>query len=240
MGNPISHPKPKQLNIHHIYECFNASVTRLDCGKKCAVYNEHGIPFCCDTGHIIPSAYLEEWAYLEASTDLWHHWQAETTAETLRLQTQTPPNQVLIECQGHRYCQRNFRSLSCRAFPFFPYIDQAGNFIGVSYYWQYRELCWVINHLEEVTSEFLAEFIHTYDLIFSECPQELDQFKYHSRVMRQVYGRRHQPIPVLHRDGRMVAVHTRTGAISPLKPGELPKFGPYEIAARLPFPDELI
>lgn len=238
MATPNTSPHPRKLNIPTLYARFESPILQLDCGTKCAVYNEHGVPFCCDSKHILPSAYLEEWAYLNAATDLWHLWQTDLIEESARLEAVTPPNQVLIECLGHKHCQRDFRALTCRAFPFFPYIDQAGKFTGLSYYWQYRELCWVINHLEAVTPEFQKEFIQVYDLIFSESVAELDQFQYHSRIMRQVFGKRHESIPLLHRDGQLVLVNTRTGSLTPLNPLELPKYGPYEIADRLRFPTD--
>ena len=103
-----------------IYANFEAPITAFDCGRKCAPYNEYGVPFCCDTDHAIPTAYLLEWVYLEPNTDLWHLWEDDDPDETARLRAETPDGQVLIECLGHQLCQRGFRSITCRAFPFLP------------------------------------------------------------------------------------------------------------------------
>jgi len=62
-------------NFSDFYSNFDAPITALDCGKKCAPYNEYGVPFCCDIDHAIPTAYLPEWDYLELNTDLWHLWE---------------------------------------------------------------------------------------------------------------------------------------------------------------------
>jgi hypothetical protein len=71
--------------IAALYARFQAPVATLDCGQKCAPYNEHGVPFCCDTGHTVPTAYLGEWEYLQENTDLWHLWSAADLQETARL-----------------------------------------------------------------------------------------------------------------------------------------------------------
>lgn len=239
MTSPKTNHFLSASDIFDLYNRFDVPIMALDCGMKCAPYNENCVPFCCDTRHAVPTAYHEEWAYLSQNTDLWHLWHAETPEETVRLQAATPPNQVLIECQGYLHCQRNFRSVTCRAFPFFPYVDRLGNFIGLAYYWQYEDRCWVINHLEEVTPAYIQAFVQSYDQLFQAMPQEMDQFRYHSRIMRQVFGRRKQAIPLLHRDGTLVAVNTQTGQLSPINPDDLPKAGPYEVADTLRFPDEL-
>ncbi len=227
------------IDFAHFYANFDAPITALDCGKKCAPYNEYGIPFCCDTGHAIPSAYQSEWVFLEPNTDLWHPWESDDPGETERLQAETPAGQILIECLGHQLCQRGFRSITCRAFPFFPYITLQREFIGLSYYWEYEERCWVINHLETVTPAYVQQFIRAYDLLFENIPDELENFRYHAIIMRRIFGRKKRTIPLLHRDGRAFAVTPRNGTLEPIDPAQLPKYGPYELAALMPFPDEV-
>ncbi len=221
-----------------LYARFQAPISVFDCGEKCAPYNEYGAPFCCDSSHAVPTAYQAEWDYLQSSTGLWHLWDADDPAETARLRAETPNGQVLIECLGHALCQRDFRSITCRAFPFFPYITRKGEFIGLSYYWQYEDRCWVISNLHTVTLEYRAQFIAVYDHIFGCMPQELANFRYHSTVMRRVFGRRKRAIPVLHRNGNVYKITPRNGRMRRVNAESLPKFGPYKIAAMMPFPDE--
>ena len=222
-----------------LYAKFEAPISQFDCGKKCAPYNEYGVPFCCDTGHAIPTAYQLEWIYLAQHTDLWHLWEDDDPVETERLRADTPNDQVLIECLGHEFCQRNYRSITCRAFPFFPYVTKDGEFIGLSYYWDYEDRCWIINHLQVVTPEYVREFVATYDHIFDNSPGELENFRYHSTVMRRVFGRKKRRIPLLHRDGKVYEVTTNNGSLTLIDPASLPKFGDYAIAAEMPFPDEI-
>jgi hypothetical protein len=228
-----------RVDFATLYAQFRSPIAELDCGRKCAPYNENGVPFCCDTSHTIPSAYPEEWQYLQTSTDLWHAWQSEDDNETNRLQSMAPSGHTLIACLGHELCQRNFRSISCRAFPFYPYISEIGEFIGLTYYWEYEDRCWVISNLEVVRPEYRQEFIAAYDEIFVKLPDEWENFCYHSSYMRKTFANRRRAIPLLHRDGDNYSVSPISGNFRRLVRRKFPKFGVYQIAARLPFPDEL-
>lgn len=230
-----------------IYKNFNAPITALDCGKRCAPYNVGGKPFCCDICHAVPTAYDNEWVYLEPNTDLWHPWKAESCVDSAEeaeqeydsLKKETPDNMVLLECMGPDACQRNYRTLTCRQFPFFPYINLMGEFLGMSYYWTYEETCWVISNLQVVTEEYLQEFIQTFELIFSRMPEELETYQYHSTYMRDEFNKMQRKLPLLHRDGTFYHINARTERLRQLKTNKLPKFGPYKIMAEMPFPDEI-
>ena len=223
-----------------LYARFQAPIAALNCGDKCAPHNERGVPFCCDTRHAVPAAYSAEWEYLQENTDLWQLWSAEDPAETERLRNQVPNGQVLIACLGHSFCQRNFRSLTCRSFPFFPYLTREREFVGLSYYWEYEDRCWVISNLQVVSREYRAEFIAAYDKLFEMLPEERENYHHHSTVMRRIFGRRQRAIPLLHRNGHAYKITPRNGRMRRVSMTRLPKFGPYKIAADLPFPDEVI
>jgi hypothetical protein len=223
-----------------LYARFQAPIAALNCGDRCAPYNERGVPFCCDTRHAVPTAYQAEWEYLQENTDLWHAWQAEDPDETRRLQSETPPGQTLIACQGHLCCQRNFRSITCRSFPFFPYLDQEGKFLGLSYYWEYEDRCWVISNLQVVTTEYREQFIAAYETLFEQIPEERETFHHHGSEMRRIFARRGRAIPLLHRNGGFYKISPGNGRLRRVAAESLPKFGPYRIAADLPFADEIL
>lgn len=227
------------IDYQLLYSLFNSPLQALDCGERCSPHNAGGQPFCCDTRHAVPSAYLAEWDYLCTHTALWHLWQPAQPAEYHQLANQAPEGQVLIECQGAAYCQRAYRAVTCRSFPFFPYLTKAGEFSGLSYYWQYEDRCWVISHLHLITQEYLNEFVATYETLFSQMPAELSNFRYHSMVMRRIFGRQHRAIPLFHRNGAWYKVTPRNGRMRRVAPDQLPLFGPYKIAAQLPFKDEV-
>lgn len=226
------------IEFSALYARFHQPFSAVDCGRKCAPYNQHAVPFCCDTRHAVPSAYHQEWEYLQSHTDLWHPWQATHKEETDRLKAQTPLGQVLIACQGHLFCQRHFRALTCRAFPFFPYLTRETEFIGLTYYWEYEDRCWVISHLDQVSTAYIHEFVSAYETIFQAYPQEKEAFRYHSGVMRRSFSRRKRTIPLLHRNGWAYKVSPTSGRKRRVPVQSFPRYGPYKIAARLSFPDE--
>lgn len=234
MAEPLS-----PADFARLYAAFDAPIAAFDCGAKCAPHNEGGVPFCCDPRHAVPTAYRAEWAYLQQHTDLWRPWQAEDPRETARLQAETPPYQVLLVCKGAAFCQRNFRTLTCRAFPFFPYLTCQGEFIGLAYYWQYEDRCWLLSNLHVVTPTFREQFVRAFDTLFDRYPEERENFRYHSIVMRRVFGRQKREIPLLHREGGWYLVRPRDGRLQPVDPRRLPKHGVYALTAALPFPDEI-
>jgi hypothetical protein len=228
----------KQVGFPALHANFRSPIAEFDCGKKCAPYNENGVPFCCDTNHAVPTAYSEEWDYLQVSTDLWHAWEPEDSQEKERLRSETPDGQILVACLGHDLCQRGFRTLSCRSFPFFPYILEGGEFAGLSYYWEFEDRCWVISNLQVVHPKYRQEFILAYESIFERIPEERENYLYHSQEMRQSFAKRRRAIPLLHKNGESYKVSPSSGKMRRTSLEKMPKFGPYKIAAGLPFPGE--
>jgi hypothetical protein len=221
-----------------LYSRFEPPIAALDCGERCAPHNERGVPFCCDLAHAVPTAYQAEWNHLQAQTTMWRPWQGRTAKETAQILAQVPDGQIPIACMGHTLCQRTYRSITCRSFPFFPYISRSREFIGMSYYWDYEDRCWVISNLNAVTLEYRSSFIAVYDELFERMPDEREAFRRFSSTMRRAFAQRGRAIPLLHRNGRAYKVTPRNGRLRRVDPAELPAFGPYQIARELPFPDE--
>jgi hypothetical protein len=143
------------LDIRSLYDAFDTPVTEFDCGQKCAPFNSNGKPFCCDICHAVPVAYKQEWEYLQPRTDLWHLWHGDECpgdpADPAKLAEETPGHLLLLACKGPALCQRQYRSTSCRQFPFFPYVTEDYRFIGLAYEWEFENTCWVISHLDSVS-----------------------------------------------------------------------------------------
>lgn len=219
-------------DIHALYNEFNSSIVEFDCGKKCAPHNPSGKPFCCDICHAVPAAYKSEWNYFEQSTALWHEWHGDecddtTPQDVARLKADTPENMVLLACLGPNRCQRDFRALSCRQFPFFPYVTSGYRFIGLAYEWQFEATCWVISNLSRVTQKYRQEFIQTYDRLFALFQDEFDHYAYHSELMRREFGRRKKRFPLLHRNGNEYLVSAASERLSRVDSTSLPRFGYY-------------
>ncbi|MBN1231006.1 MAG: hypothetical protein JXA19_03970 [Anaerolineales bacterium] len=230
-----------------LYDEFDASITTLDCGKRCAPYNEHGVPFCCDIEHAVPAVYDSEWDYLKSHTDLWHLWTCndpelspeEQVEEYERLKEETPEGMVLVECLGAPLCQRGYRSLTCRQFPFFPYIDSQGNILGLSYYWEYEDVCWVISNLDKVSPVYIQQMMKSFELVFKRLPNEFDNYQYHSEKMRDEFNKLGRAIPLLHRNGFPYKITTHNERMRRIPLESLPRFGDYKVPEELTFPDEV-
>lgn len=219
------------LDIRSLYDAFDTPVTDFDCGLKCAPFNPGGKPFCCDICHAVPVAYRQEWDYLRQHTDLWHDWRGDECPSDLtdpaQLHEETPEHLVLLACRGPAYCQRQYRSTSCRQFPFFPYVTEDYRFIGLAYEWEFESKCWVISHLGSVTDAYRREFVRFYDDIFCLWPDEFESYAALSEDMRAAFKEQKRRIPILHRNGGLYLLSPGNERLTLGSFASLRKFGPY-------------
>ena len=221
-----------QLDFRKIYAKFNASVTSIDCGTMCAPHNPNGKPFCCDICEAVPAAYKIEWDYLKNNTDLWHIWRGDeceaAPEDPSGLRSTTVKHQTLVACLGPAHCQRDFRAVSCRQFPFFPYVTADYRFLGLTYEWHFERTCWVISHLNLVTSAFHAEFISFFDELFALWQDEFESYAVMSSQMRNHFIKSGRRIPLLHRNGGYYLLSPGSERIAKTDPEKFKKFGPYK------------
>lgn len=221
-----------QLDIRRLYDGFNRPVTAFDCGQKCAPYNASGKPFCCDICHAVPVGYRQEWDYIRAQTDLWHEWQGTECitdpTDPAELREQTPEHMILLACKGPAACQRSFRAVSCRQFPFFPYITSDYRFIGLAYEWSFEPVCWVISHLASVSAEYRQEFVQTYDYLLANWQDELESYAITSEDMRSAFAAQKRRIPILHRNGGYYLLSPGSERLRKADPAQFRRFGPYQ------------
>ena len=219
------------MNFDKLYHSLQAPISDLDCGQKCAPFNANGIPFCCDICQAIPAAYKSEWEYLQKRTDLWHLWKKEECQSTEDGQEQAiedlPDNMLLLACKGVQHCQRNYRAISCRQFPFFPYVSEDFRFIGLAYEWEFENQCWVISHLEQVSDAYRQEFVHTFDEIFNLWPEEMESYAIKSEEIRAEFFHRKHRIPILHRNGKNYLLSPGSENLRMTTMSKFRKFSPY-------------
>jgi hypothetical protein len=225
--------------FQEMYELFTVPITDLDCGERCGPYNDHGVPFCCDIQHTIPAALQEEWDFLRPRTDLWQPWKGGSSAETQDLIDELQEGHVLLVCQGYQYCQRPYRTLSCRAFPFFPYLNQTGELLGLSYYRDYREECWVISNLNLVSARFVEEFNIGFRRLFEVYPGLEEGYRKYSGLVRDQTRVAGEKIVLLQPGKRTFLLEPVSEYLEEIDPGSLSSYGPYQIMKDMPFPDEL-
>lgn len=228
---PKFHLQSPLANIRALYDRFDAPVTPLDCGQKCAPHNPSGKPFCCDICHAVPAAYRQEWEYLQPNTDLWRAWRGDECPagpNNQLLQAEAPQEMVLLACLGPQACQRPFRALSCRQFPFFPYVTSDYRFVGLAYEWEFEPVCWVISNLKEVTGEYRRQFIETHDHLFALEQDIFENYAYHSERMRAHFAQKRRRIPLLHRNGGCYLVSPVSERMTRVGAEKMPKFGFYQ------------
>ncbi len=196
------------LSIARLYADFDLPVVAdVDCGQMCAPNNPHGKPFCCDICHAVPVAYPEEWDYLHPRTDLWHVWRGDecdstTPQEIADLRAQLPDDSLYLACLGPARCVRPYRALSCREFPFFPYVTADYRFVGLSIEWEFEQVCWVLQNLGQVSAAYRQAFVATFDAIFAARDDIFESYAAISEQMRAEFARRRRRIPILHRNGK--------------------------------------
>jgi hypothetical protein len=117
--------------------------------------------------------------------------------------------------------------LSCRQFPFFPYITSTDRFIGLAYDWEFEESCWVISNLGAVSQAYRDEFVRVYDQLLFTIPGEFEGYAIQSDQMRLRFAGRGRRIPLLHRNGRNYLVSPRSERMQRVRPESLPKYGVY-------------
>lgn len=197
LGKPELQPPPL-MNIPNLYSGFDSPICDIDCGEMCRVNNPRNLPFCCDFSMAVPVLFQTEWDHLETVTTLWFPPIDPKTVEHL----EAPRGMVLRQCLGAPLCQREFRSLSCRQFPFFPYVSSDYEFLGLAFEWEFKDKCWLIDNAAQVTSRYRAEFIQTYNQMFIHYQDVFDNYYYHSELCREQYQRNGERVLVLHRNGK--------------------------------------
>ncbi len=215
----------KPAHFREIHRDFEAPISRYDCGRHCAPLNG-GEPVCCTTGHAIPVVDRAEWTLLKSQTDLWHKFKP-FDAASRQVVDDLHANCTAIECKGAAHCERENRTLACRAFPFFPYINREGDLIGLSYYWTFEDRCWVLSNLQVVERKYVREFVQAYERLFAADEEEYAVNRDHSATMRRVFSRWNRPIPVIGRDGGYFKVLPHGGGLEKAKVSEFGAHGPY-------------
>ena len=184
-----------EKDIEFIYRNFDSTPTSFDCGKVCAPKNE-GIPFCCDSGWLLPVMYKREFAYLKEKTNLWKRFRPKTKHEK-NIVEETDKETVFGECLGHERCDRRYRSVSCRIFPFEPYLDLEGNLLGIVFNYTLGNKCPLVDKPKLISKKFISDQIRMWNYIFKKELSERDVYRDQSIQIRRYLSRKRKPIYIL-------------------------------------------
>jgi hypothetical protein len=197
-------------DIATLYAAFDTPVVPFDCGALCAPNNPRGVPFCCDLHWAVPAVFHHEWDYLRDHTDLWHEWtpaeSGVTPAEAVELYEDTPDHMRLLACQGAPHCQRGYRSLSCRQFPFNPYLTSEMDFIGLVHEERFVAECWVLQHLDQVSEAYVRQFVDLFERLLADWPAEMESYYLASQAKRDSYEELGKTITLLHHEGGIMYI----------------------------------
>lgn len=208
-----------------VFDRFQSTVSRYDCGKFCAPLN-NGEPVCCSTDNAIPIVEKTEFDLLRSRTDLWRLYKP-TDYVSRQIVKELHKSCTAIECKGARFCERDNRTMACRAFPFYPYFTRQGVLVGLATYWGFEDRCWLISNMQVVERDFVQEFVAAYEYIFARDPEELKAMKSQSAYHRRTFTRRNEAIALIGRDGGFFKVLPRSGKIVPWTAEKLPQYGAY-------------
>ncbi|MFQ6092509.1 MAG: hypothetical protein ACE5OR_07500 [bacterium] len=181
-----------EKDFAYIYRHYDSTPLRYDCGRLCAPKNE-GIPSCCDTVRLIPVMYKREFKYLQKRTGLWKRFRPKTKHEK-RLVAETDKGTVFGKCLGPERCDRRYRSISCRIFPFEPYLDLEGNLLGLVYNYRLGNKCPLVDKPQLISKKFVSDQIKMWKYIFKKEPSERDVYRDESIQVRRYLSRKKKPI----------------------------------------------
>ena len=168
---------------------------------------------CCSTKHAVPVVDKAKFKFLKSRTDLWHTFKPYDAA-TREIVDELHHTCAAIECKGARHCERDNRSVACRAFPFYPYITREGDFVGLGTYWTYEDRCWLMSNMKVVEREIVQEFVAAYEYIFSRDRGGIRDHEGAFRLPPPGVQPARQAIPLIGREGGYLQVLPRSVDVS--------------------------
>jgi len=187
--------KPCDTNWAALYRRFTAPMCSFDCGSLCAEDNG-GIPACCNNDACAPIIYRDELRWLRSRTNVWRKRPARTD-EDRREDAGIEKYIVYATCRGVTQCSRTYRSLTCRFFPFEPYIERSGRFAGLTYVYRCADTCPIIrDDVHQVHQRYVNQSIRVWEAVFDAYPSEHELYQDESRKLRRSFTRKLRPIRV--------------------------------------------
>ena len=216
----------KEVNFKHLYKNFSTSLSKYDCGQFCAPLN-NGEPVCCSVKHAVPVMEKTEFKELQSRSDLWRRFLPKDATDR-KIVKELPKSCMAAICKGAKHCERDNRSLACRAFPFYPYLDKENNILGLATYWIFEDRCWVISNMAIVERDFIHEFISSYKYIMDCDPSELETFRWQSAQHRRIFSRWNRSIYLIASEGGFLKILPKGKGQEKVSFTDLPRFDPYK------------
>ncbi|MEJ2448799.1 MAG: hypothetical protein P8Y37_12790, partial [Anaerolineales bacterium] len=139
----------------------------------------------------------------------------------------------------YQKCKRPYRTLTCRAFPFYPYLSSQGVFSGLAYYSDFRKDCWIISNLSVVSRQYKAAFQKTFEKLFVLFPESRINYQDYSQYVRDQAALRDESVVVLDFETGVRLIDPDTEDTASVDFADLDAYGPFAVTRELPFPDEI-
>jgi hypothetical protein len=179
----IRQKDPGSINWQALYKSFSAQVCSVNCGALCAPFNR-GIPYCCKHRYQEPILFTGELAWLKTQTALWKHKPLNTRAHR-RSAAAIEDYIKYAHCKGIEQCERKYRSLACRFFPFEPYFESGKKFAGLVFMYRAAKRCPLIDHPTiRINQRYINQAIQVWKKIFAAYPREMELYIHNSRGLR--------------------------------------------------------
>lgn len=187
--------EPFSVDWERVYNGFTANITDFDCGRLCAPANG-GVPACCVNETHQPVLFREELRWLRTKTALWRKRRA-CTPRHKKMDAEIEEYICYADCRGIAHCRRRFRSLTCRFFPFEPYFDERGEFVGLTWMYRAREGCALIGTSpRRINPRYIEQSLAVWKALFEAFPGEVECYVDVSRKLRRQYLRSGDPITI--------------------------------------------
>ncbi|MCC6782724.1 MAG: hypothetical protein IT457_07750 [Planctomycetes bacterium] len=216
--------------IAELHALLTAPVTSFDCGTLCAPGNG-GVPVCCQNHTIMPVLYAAEFALLERRSRMWTRYVPQNEGER-ELAAELRPCELFATCKGAAHCEREHRALSCRTFPFEPYLAHDDTLCGLVFAWDLAALCPLIGSGHRIEPRFLEQTLTAFTKLFAWAPDELELWRGNSRTLRRSFARSAARISVYRPDGVFAFPTARRTWRDEVRDGRLPGPWPGADAAR--------
>jgi hypothetical protein len=198
----------RHQDIREFYALLGEEIADFDCGAVCAKRNRNGLPYCCDVSKTIPLMYREEYEYVRRHSSMWRPYKPRDPDEKL----DELEYHLYVECRGPGRCERAWRSIVCRIFPTYPYMDEDGRAIGLFFNTCLRDKCHLAGRPELVRAAFIRDHLKFWNLLLERHEGE---HEFHMALSRQAEARHQRlrkPFVVMMPGGTLTRHYERTGS----------------------------
>jgi len=188
MKRKLTEKKLKQL-----YRLLSVRMTDFDCGKHCAPQN-NGVPYCCDQEKVTPVLFKDEYQWHRQRGGFWRKMPVKTKSDRKLVEESCSYN-VFAVCPGVQNCRRTSRSLTCRLFPFEPFLDSTGCVKGLVYQDGDNRSCSLREKPQHMYNQlYIRNAIRVWQELVDTFPEDKDLYMRESRKRTRQAARADKPV----------------------------------------------